>query len=108
MITNPSEASQEAMQAKTQAIPPKERTVITIPAGGKKGQVLVKASDNDYDVTWEDRAILGLDDVSGDGTAGQVLTKYGTDPEDYYWADIPEDTTEDPQEPQETPEVPGE
>lgn len=46
-----------------------------VPAGGAKGQVLSKASGEDYDVAWGTIEIPETHDLPTGGTTGQVLTK---------------------------------
>ncbi len=68
MITNPSKESQEAMQAKTQAVPPKVRQEISpLPSGGTEGQVLTMG---ETEAEWDDIP----SQLPEGGTAGQVLT----------------------------------
>ena len=68
MITSPSEKSQEAMQAKTQAIPPRVREEVSpLPSGGTEGQVLTMG---ETEAEWEDLP----KELPEGGTAGQVLT----------------------------------
>ena len=58
MIENPTIESQEAMEAKTIAVPPRTRsgggTEHGIPEGGTTGQVLQKSSNSNYEVEWGD------------------------------------------------------
>ena len=79
-IIKPSEKSQEAMQAKTQAIPPKVREEISpLPSGGTEGQVLTMG---ETEAEWADIP----SQLPDGGTEGQVLTMGETEAE---WDDIP-------------------
>ena len=85
-ITKPSEKSQEAMQAKTQAIPPRVREEVSpLPSGGTEGQVLTMG---ETEAEWKDLP----QELPEGGTAGQVLTlevpEGETDPVPA-WADAP-------------------
>lgn len=88
MITSPSEKSQEAMQAKTQAIPPRVREEVSpLPSGGTEGQVLTMG---ETEAEWDDIP----SQLPEGGTAGQVLTlevpEGETDPVPA-WADVPKE-----------------
>lgn len=41
-----------------------------VPPGGDTGQILAKASDDDYDTVWIDNDALGVQSVTGDGVGG--------------------------------------
>jgi len=51
-----------------------------IPAGGTTGQVLVKASDDDYDLEWRT-----IHELPSGGLTGQVLTKQSDSDYDVIW-----------------------
>ena len=88
MITSPSEKSQEAMQAKTQAIPPKAREEVSpLPSGGTEGQVLTMG---ETEAEWADIP----SQLPEGGTAGQVLTMGYTEPEWTEWDDLPKELPE--------------
>lgn len=65
-IQSPTKESQEAMQAKTQAIPPRN-VGDSLPEGGTVGQVLTKTATG---AAWDDVP----EELPTEGTAGQVLT----------------------------------
>lgn len=73
MITEPTNKSKEAMEAKTLAIPPRERTGEGgLPSGGEVGQVVTKTAGG---AAWEDIP-QELPDLEG-SDAGDVLTNIG-------------------------------
>lgn len=91
MIDNPTKKSQEAMEAKTLAVPPRERsgeggsTVVVTPiltTGTKIAEI---------DVDGETSSLYapagGGGGLPEGGTAGQVLEKYGDGDGEAYWAD---------------------
>ncbi len=51
---------------------------VSVPEGGTKGQVLLKASNTDNDVEWTSLIPSG-------GTKGQVLTKASASDNDFEW-----------------------
>ena len=57
----------------------------SIPLGGKTGQALVKASDNDRDTKWGD--IVAENGVPETGTAGGILIKDSNTGYDSKWSD---------------------
>jgi len=66
----------------------KEDVPASLPAGGKKGQILVKLSDNDYDCAWQDAPAANVPSTpvptpgTGSGAAESVMDKialYQTD-----------------------------
>lgn len=92
MIENPTMKSQEAMEAKTLAVPPRERsgeggsTVVVTPilqSGVKIAEISV--DDDDFGLYAPQGG--GGGSLPSGGTAGQVLEKYGDDDDDVYWAD---------------------
>lgn len=73
MITEPTNKSKEAMEAKTLVVPPKERTIEGgLPSGGEAGQVVTKTADG---AEWAD-VPQELPDLEG-SDAGDVLTNIG-------------------------------
>jgi hypothetical protein len=64
---------------------PVEVEAIGIPSGGTDGQMLVKASPDNYDTLWVDPPI-GIPD---DGTTGQMLAKMSNLDYDADWVDAP-------------------
>ena len=82
-IITPDTKSQEAMQAKTQAIPPKVREEISpLPSGGTEGQVLTMG---ETEAEWDDIP----SQLPEGGTPGQVLTMGASVPDVPEWADVP-------------------
>lgn len=90
MIENPTKKSQEAMEAKTLAVPPRERsgeggsTVVVDPileSGVKIAEITV--DDEEFDLYAP--AGGGGGSLPSGGTAGQVLTKTGDQDDDYDW-----------------------
>ena len=79
IITQPTDESKEAMQAKYQAVPPVVRSGGggDLPEGGTEGQVLTMGST---EPEWADPA----SELPEGGTEGQVLTMGSTEPE---WSD---------------------
>jgi hypothetical protein len=59
-----------------------------IPAGGGPGFALVKASSNDYDVTWSWLDISSPNPLPLGGTTGQALVKLSNDDYDVAWDDV--------------------
>ena len=69
-----------------------------LPAGGTQGQVLGKATGDNYAVAWQDPA-TAVNGLPEGGTVGQILAKRGPDNFDAEWIDAPEGgsgTGEDP------------
>lgn len=60
-----------------------------VPTGGNTGQVLVKASNANFDTTWVTQA---TGQVPVGGTTGQILTKVSNADLDTTWTDIPPGT----------------
>ena len=54
-----------------------------VPTGGYAGEVLAKASDNDYVTYWKK-----INEVPSTGEAGQFLKRYGSDPDQVMFDDI--------------------
>ncbi len=86
-------AGDDALGARIDGITPQ-----LIPAGGTQGQVLGKATGDNYAVAWQDPA-AAVNGLPEGGTVGQVLAKRGPDNFDAEWIDAPEGgsgTGEDP------------
>lgn len=82
-IQSPTKESQEAMQAKTQAVPPMN-VGSGLPEGGTVGQVLTKTATG---AAWDDVP----EELPEGGTTGQVLTKTASGTA---WGNIPEELPE--------------
>ena len=85
-------AGDDALGARIDGITPQ-----LLPAGGTQGQVLGKATGDNYAVAWQDPA-TAVNGLPKGGTVGQVLAKRGPDNFDTEWIDAPESggTGEDP------------
>lgn len=80
--------------------PPEFVDYCKVPAGGKKGQHLIKKSDTDYDLQWTDvptggnsgdnpPTIIEECKVPKGGSAGQILAKKSGNDFDTQWIDAP-------------------
>lgn len=78
------EAGDDALGARIDGIAPQ-----LLPAGGTQGQVLGKATGDNYAVAWQDPA-TAVNGLPEGGTVGQVLAKKGPDNFDAEWIDAPE------------------
>lgn len=78
------EAGDDALSARIDGITPQ-----LLPAGGTQGQVLGKATGDNYAVAWQDPA-TAVNGLPEGGTVGQVLAKKGPDNFDAEWIDAPE------------------
>ena len=90
---NDREAGDDALGARIDGIAPQ-----LLPAGGTQGQVLGKATGDNYAVAWQDPA-TAVNGLPEGGTVGQVLAKRGPDNFDTEWIDAPKGdggTGEDP------------
>ena len=56
-----------------------------VASGGLTGQTLVKKSGTDYDTEWKN--LLTVPSV---GSAGQILVRFGANPDQYEWRDVEE------------------
>ncbi len=77
-------AGDDALGARIDGITPQ-----LIPAGGTQGQVLGKATGDNYAVAWQDPA-AAVNGLPEGGTVGQVLAKKSSDNFDAEWIDAPE------------------
>ena len=64
-----------------------EIPIVGLPAGGLTNQIIIKQSEDDYDVDWGD-AVSGTGGIPG-GTTGQVLTKQSDADFDADWEEVP-------------------
>lgn len=49
-----------------------------IPAGGKTGQAIIKASDNDYDYKWGSLVVNDVANATNDGNGNNIVNTYAT------------------------------
>ena len=49
-----------------------------IPSGGKKGQAIIKASDNDYDYKWGSLVVDDVANATNDGNGNNIVNTYAT------------------------------
>ena len=49
-----------------------------IPSGGKKGQAIIKASDNDYDYKWGSLVVNDVANATNDGNGNNIVNTYAT------------------------------
>ena len=51
---------------------------IGIPSGGKTGQAIIKASDNDYDYKWGSLVVDDVANATNDGNGNNIVNTYAT------------------------------
>ena len=51
---------------------------IGIPTGGKTGQAIIKASDNDYDYKWGSLVVNDVTNATNDGNGNNIVNTYAT------------------------------
>ena len=49
-----------------------------IPSGGKTGQAIIKASDNDYDYKWGSLVVEDVTNATNDGNGNNIVNTYAT------------------------------
>ena len=52
-----------------------------IPTGGKTGQAIIKASDNDYDYKWGSLVVNDVANATNDGNGNNIVNTYATNTE---------------------------